>query len=86
VTQLADAVDVFADASLEDILTVHYGVRPYTHKTTQYDDLRTSIEGFTDYERFYELQSAGEDFVRVLKANAGTTSSIGCGRSSFGTR
>jgi len=31
VTQLADAVDAFADASLEsiqDILTVHYGVRP----------------------------------------------------------
>jgi IS1 family transposase len=31
VTQLADAIDAFADASLEaiqDILTVHYGVRP----------------------------------------------------------
>ncbi|GAA0460451.1 hypothetical protein MUK72_17295 (plasmid) [Halococcus dombrowskii] len=51
-------------------LPVHYGVRLDTHKTTQYDDLRTSLEGFTDYERFYELQSAGKDFVTVLKANA----------------
>ena len=60
---------------------------PNTHESSQFDELQTTLtgftdlespiqvfdRGFTDYDRFCELKAAGEDFVTVLKSNARTT-------------